>query len=176
MGGIAPSVAREQGSVPLTLVHAEGIYVHDEDGNKYIDAIGSLEASAIGHGRPEIAAAVARQYARLEFLDTLRFVSRPAVELANRLAELAPGDLDAIHLATSGSEAVEAALKLARQYHRLRGNSTKFKVIGRYGGYHGCTYGAMAIDGNYHRTRAHLYEPLPPIGRFVKATATAGEF
>jgi len=175
MGGTSAGVAKAQGG-PLVLVRGEGIYVYDEQGRRYIDAIGSLEASAIGHGRPEIAAAVARQYERIEFLDTLRYTSKPAVELAARIARLAPGDLDHVHFATSGSEAVEAALKIARQYHQQRGKAAKYKVIARYSGYHGCTYGAMALDGNYHRTRKHLFEPLPPIGRFVDANAQAAEF
>jgi adenosylmethionine-8-amino-7-oxononanoate aminotransferase len=175
MGGISASIAKTRGG-PLVLTRGEGIYVFDERGRRYIDAIGALEASAIGHGRPEIAAAVARQYEQIEFLDTLRYTTKPAVELANRLAALAPGDLDHVHFATSGSEAVEAALKIARQYHQQRGASAKYKIIARYNGYHGCTYGAMALDGNYHRTRKHLFEPLPPIGRFVDPAATARDF
>lgn len=175
MGGVAPSVMKRQGG-PLVLVKGNGIYVEDERGRQYIDAIASLEASAIGHGRPEIARAVARQYEQLEFLDTLRYTSRPAVELAERLASLAPGDLQYVHFATSGSEAVEASIKIARQFHQLRGSHAKYKVIGRYRGYHGCTYGAMALDGNYHRTKKHLFEPLPMIGRFVDPTATAADF
>ncbi len=175
MGGISAQMARADGG-PLVLVRGEGIHVYDEQGRKYIDAIGSLEASAIGHGRPEIAAAVARQYAQIEFLDTLRFTTRPAVALAERIAALAPGDLDHVHFATSGSEAVEAALKIARQYHQQREKASKYKVVARYKGYHGCTYGAMALDGNYHRTRKHLFEPLPPIARFVEAEASAADF
>lgn len=175
MGGTSAALAKMQGG-PLVLVKGQGVYVEDEQGRRYIDAIASLEASAIGHGRPEIARAVARQYEQLEFLDTLRYTSRPAVQLAERLAALAPGDLDHVHFATSGSEAVEAALKIARQYHQLRGQHAKYKVIARYRGYHGCTYGAMSLDGNYHRTRKHLFEPLPPIGRFVAAGATPADF
>jgi adenosylmethionine-8-amino-7-oxononanoate aminotransferase len=175
MGGTSAALARAQGG-PLVLVKGHGVYVEDERGRRYIDAIASLEASAIGHGRPEIARAVAQQYEQLEFLDTLRYTSRPAVRLAERLAALAPDDLEHVHFATSGSEAVEAAMKIARQYHQLRGSHAKYKVIARYRGYHGCTYGAMSLDGNYHRTRKHLFEPLPPIGRFVSAKATPAEF
>lgn len=175
MGGTSAAVAKAQGG-PLVLVKGNGVYVEDEQGRRYIDAIASLEASAIGHGRPEIARAVARQYEQLEFLDTLRYTSRPAVRLAERLAALAPENLDFVHFATSGSEAVEAAMKIARQYHQLRGAHAKYKVIARYRGYHGCTYGAMSLDGNYHRTRKHLFEPLPPIGRFVSPNATPAEF
>jgi len=175
MGGTSAALAKAQGG-PLVLVKGHGVYVEDESGRRYIDAIASLEACAIGHGRPEIARAVAQQYEQLEFLDTLRYTSRPAVQLAERLAALAPPDLERVHFATSGSEAVEAAMKIARQYQQLRGSHAKYKVIARYRGYHGCTYGAMSLDGNYHRTRKHLFEPLPPIGRFVSPQATAAEF
>lgn len=175
MAGISPTFAQERGG-PLVLVKGDGVYVECESGRRYIDAIASLEASAVGHGRVEIARAVASEYEQIEFLDTLRYTSRPAIRLAKRLATLAPGDLNRVHFATSGSEAVEAAIKIARQYHQLRGSHAKYKVIGRYLGYHGCTYGAMALDGNYHRTRKHLFEPLPAMGRFVESTATAADF
>ncbi|MBF6606085.1 MAG: aspartate aminotransferase family protein [Chloroflexi bacterium] len=175
MGNVPIDDVVAQGG-PLVLTRGDGIYLWDESGRRYIDCIASLEAVAIGHGRIEIAAAVAAQLSQLEFLDTLRYVSRPAVELADRLAALAPGDLDAVHFASSGSEAVEAGLKIARQYHYLRGRQGKFKVIARRGGYHGCTYGAMAIDGSYYRTHKEYFEPLPPIGRFVAAPDDAEEF
>jgi adenosylmethionine-8-amino-7-oxononanoate aminotransferase len=175
MGGISASIAKTQGG-PLVISRGEGIYLYDERGRRYVDAIASLEASAIGHGRAEIAEAVAHQYRQIEFVDTLRYTTRAAVQLADRIAEIAPGDLDYVHFATSGSEAVEAALKIARQYHQQRNKPAKYKVIARYSGYHGCTYGAMSLDGNYHRTRKHLFEPLPPISRFVAAEAAPAQF
>lgn len=175
MGNVPIDDVVAQGG-PLVLTRGDGIYLWDESGRRYIDCIASLEAVAVGHGRIEIAAAVAAQLSQLEFLDTLRYVSRPAVELADRLAALAPGDLEAVHFASSGSEAVEAGLKIARQYHYLRGRQEKFKVIARRGAYHGCTYGAMAIDGSYYRTHKEYFEPLPPIGRFVTAPDDAEEF
>lgn len=174
MGNTPARSSRESGN-PLVLERGSGIYLWDSAGNQYIDAIASLEAVAIGHGRHEIAEAVAAQYQRLEFFDTLRFTSGPTVDLAQRLASLLPGTLNRVHFSTSGSEAVEAALKAARQYHHLRGNPGRFKVVGRRGGYHGCTHGAMAIDGNYYRTKRELFEPLPPIGRFVRDPSSASE-
>jgi putrescine---pyruvate transaminase len=161
---------------PLVLERGDGIYVWDEDGTRYIDAIASLETVAVGHGRREIHDAILAQLGRIEFLDTLRYTSRPAVELANRLAELAPFEGAAVHFASSGSEAVEAALKIVRQYHVLRGEATRHKIIARRFGYHGCTLGAMALDGNYYRTRRELFAPLLPAAQFVLPDAPASAF
>lgn len=174
MGNTPVASSRSAGN-PLVLERGSGIYVWDEAGKRYIDAIASLEAVAIGHGRQEIAHAVLAQYERLEFFDTLRFTSGPTVDLAERLAGLLPGTIERVHFATSGSEAVESALKAARQYHHLRGEQGRFKVIARRGGYHGCTHGAMMLDGNYYRTRRDLFEPLPGGGRFVRDPSSADE-
>lgn len=157
---------------PLVLARGKGIYLWDNLGNKYIDAIASLEAVAVGHGRSEIAAAVAKQYESLEFFDTLRYTSEPTINLATKLAQLSPMANSRVHFATSGSEAVEAALKLARQYHLINGDSLRTKLIARRGGYHGCTVGAMALDGNYYRTKRQLFEPIPATGRFVSNPTT----
>jgi adenosylmethionine-8-amino-7-oxononanoate aminotransferase len=153
--------------VPV-LTRAEGVRVKDSEGNWYLDGIGSLEACAIGHGVSEMARTMARQAETLEFLDVFRYTSEPAVELATELARLTPGSLSRVQFCAGGSEAVETAMKIARQYQRLRGEGGRFKVVSRRGAYHGCTYGAMAIDGNYWSTQTALYEPLPPFGRFVE--------
>jgi adenosylmethionine-8-amino-7-oxononanoate aminotransferase len=174
MGNMPMRSSHEAGE-PLVLERGSGIYLWDTDGNRYIDAIASLEAVAIGHGRPEIREAVVTQYQKLEFFDTLRSTSPTTLNLARRLVDLLPGSINRVHFATSGSEAVESALKAARQYHHLRGEPGRFKVISRRGAYHGCTYGAMALDGNYYRTRRELFEPLPPIGRFVSSPISATE-
>lgn len=158
---------------PLVLERGDGIYLWDVNGNQYIDAIASLEASAIGHGRSEVADAVRDQYSLLEFYDTLRYTSRPTAALAKRLSSLSPMEGTRVHFATSGSEAVETALKTARQFHVIRGEVLRTKVIARRGGYHGCTMGAMALDGNYYRTKRHVFEPLPAVGRFVSVPTTA---
>ena len=170
--GNLPTASAIQSGDPMVLARGEGIYLWDMHGTRYIDAIASLEAVAIGHGRPEIADAVGRQYAQLEFYDTLRFTSEPTIELARRLAELSPMPDSRVHFATSGSEAVEAALKIARQFHLLNGDPLRTKVIGRRGGYHGCTVGAMALDGNYYRTKRHYFESVPDVGRFVPVPTT----
>jgi adenosylmethionine-8-amino-7-oxononanoate aminotransferase len=171
MGNMPKFTATAAGD-PLVLARGEGIYLWDSSGKKYIDAIASLEAVAIGHGRREIADAITAQYAKLEFYDTLRYTSEPTVNLANKLAELSPMKGSRIHFATSGSEAVEAAIKLTRQFHVLNGDFLRTKLIARRGGYHGCTMGAMALDGNYYRTKRQLFEPVPYIGRFVPVPTT----
>jgi adenosylmethionine-8-amino-7-oxononanoate aminotransferase len=154
---------------PPVLVAAEGTWMLDSDGNRYLDGVSALEACVAGHIRPELADAALRQMQQLEFLDVFRYASPPAVELAARLAEITPGTLSRVHFTPGGSEAVETAIKVAMQYHRLGGRPERYKVITREGAYHGCTFGAMAVDGNYFGTRTHLYDPLPGFGRIAPA-------
>jgi adenosylmethionine-8-amino-7-oxononanoate aminotransferase len=150
---------------PPVLVAAEGTWMVDTEGNRYLDGVSALEACVAGHIRPELADAAYQQMQQLEFLDVFRYASSPAIELAARLAEITPGSLSRVHYTPGGSEAVETAIKVAKQYHLLRGEPERYKVITREGAYHGCTFGAMAVDGNYFGTRVHLYDPLPPFGR-----------
>lgn len=150
------------------IVDSEGCWLVDIDGRRYLDGLAALEASALGHREPRLAAAAAAQYATVEFVDTFRYVTPSTVELSAKIAELAPGTLNRTHFSAGGSEAVEAALKIARQFHVLRGDPFRSKVVSRYGAYHGCTYGAMAVDGHFYATRNYLYEPLPALGRFAR--------
>lgn len=173
MGNVVRRAASASGN-PLVLERGEGIYLWDTEGNRYIDAIASLETVAVGHGREEIWAAVDAQYRKLEFFDTLRYTSAPTVALADRLAALTPGDLSRVHFATSGSEAVEAALKIIRQFHLLQGDALRTKVIARRGAYHGCTLGAMELDGNYYRTRREVFAPRGT-ARFVSDPMSVDE-
>jgi adenosylmethionine-8-amino-7-oxononanoate aminotransferase len=154
---------------PPVLVSAEGSWMVDTDGKRYLDGVSALEACVAGHIRPELAEAAYRQMQQLEFLDVFRYTSPPAINLAARLAEITPGTLSRVHFTPGGSEAVETAIKIAKQYHYLRGNPNRYKVITREGAYHGCTFGAMAVDGGYFGTRVHLYDPLPPFGRIAPA-------
>ncbi|MCP4164825.1 MAG: aminotransferase class III-fold pyridoxal phosphate-dependent enzyme [Chloroflexi bacterium] len=125
-----------------------------------------LEACVAGHIRPELADAAYEQMQRLEFFDVFRYASPPAIELAARLAEITSGSLQRVHFTPGGSEAVETAIKIAKQYHMIvRGDKKRYKVITREGAYHGCTFGAMAVDGEYFGTQIHFYDPLPPFGR-----------
>jgi taurine-pyruvate aminotransferase len=153
---------------PPVLVTAEGSWMVDSDGNRYLDGVSALEACIAGHGREELTGAAYQQMQRLEFLDVFRYASPPAIELAARLAEITPGSLSRVHFTPGGSEAVETAIKVAQQYHHFRGESGRFKVITREGAYHGCTFGAMAVDGGYFGSRVDLFE-LPAFGRVAPA-------
>jgi adenosylmethionine-8-amino-7-oxononanoate aminotransferase len=129
------------------MARGDGCYVYDAAGKRYLDGLSGLFTVQVGHGRDELAQAAARQAATLEYFPIWTYAHVPAVQLATRLAQLAPGDLNRVFFTTSGSEAVESAWKLARQYFRAIGQSTRHKVIARRTAYHGTTLGALAITG-----------------------------
>jgi adenosylmethionine-8-amino-7-oxononanoate aminotransferase len=143
---------------PPVAVGGEGIYLIDEQGRRYIDACGGAAVSCLGHGHPEVVAAMSEQAARLEYIHTGFFTSDAAEKLAAMVAEMSPGSLDRVWYTSSGSEAIEAALKLARQYHLERGETGRNYVIARRLSYHGNTLGALAAGGSAWRRAP--YEPL----------------
>ena len=149
---------RYTGARPPIAVRGEGVYLFDADGRRYVDACGGAAVSCLGHGHPEIIAAVAEQTAKLEFIHTGFFTSDAAEELAAIMADQSPGSLDRVWFTSSGSEAIEAALKLARQYHLERGDSGRSRIITRRQSYHGNTLGALAAGGSVWRRIP--YEPL----------------
>src|SRR5205809_1185068 len=154
-----PWLADEQ----LVIDRAEGVWVWTEDGKKLMDGFAGLAVVNVGHGRREIAEAIAEQTVRLAYYPTTRqFSNRPAAELAAKLATLTPGDLDYTLFATSGSEANERAMQIARHYWIARGKPDKHKVISLQGGYHGATMGTFAVCGLPHMTAA--YAALQPAG------------
>jgi adenosylmethionine-8-amino-7-oxononanoate aminotransferase len=155
--------------VPI-IVRGDGCYVWDQHGKKYLDGLSSLFCTNIGHGRADVAQAGAGQIDELGFYTNWTFAHPRAIELAAKIAELAPGDLNRVFFTSGGSEAVESALKLARQYHKLRGNGTKYKVIARETAYHGTTFGALTATG-IANLRAP-FEPLPAGGCHVANTNT----
>jgi adenosylmethionine-8-amino-7-oxononanoate aminotransferase len=132
--------------VPV-IVRGEGAYVFDAKGRRYLDGLAGLFVSMVGHGRSEIAEAGARQAKELAYFPLWSYAHPRAIELAERLANLAPGDLNRVFFTTGGSEAVESAWKLARQYFRAIGEPERFKVISRDIAYHGATMGALSITG-----------------------------
>jgi len=132
--------------VPV-MVRGEGAYVWDQNGKRYLDGLSGLFTSQIGHGRTELAEAASKQASELAYFPLWTYAHPRAIELAERIAELAPGDLNRIFFTTGGSEAVESAWKLARQYFRLIGQPYKTKVISRNIAYHGTTMGALSITG-----------------------------
>ncbi|MCK0150489.1 aspartate aminotransferase family protein [Marivita sp. S6314] len=143
---------------PVKAVRGEGCYLYDETGKQYFDGSGGAAVSCLGHGDPEIIQAIQDQAARLAYAHTGFFTSDPAEALADLLVEHAPGDLDRVYFVSGGSEAVESALKLARQYFLEIGQDQRRHVIARRQSYHGNTLGALATGGNAWR-RAQ-FEPI----------------
>lgn len=124
-----------------------GCVLTDVDGRQYLDALSGLFVVQAGYGRGDIAQAGADQGAELAYFPLWSYGHEPAIRLAGRLAELAPGDLNRVFFTSSGSESVETALKMIRQYHRLRGDMGRYKVISRSIAYHGVTMGALSVTG-----------------------------
>ncbi len=141
---------------------AEGIYLYDTEGNRYLDGCSGSLVANLGHGNRRVAARLARQAEAVGFTHGSRFLNRPAISLARRLADAAPGDLSRAYLVSGGSEAVETAIKMARQYFQERdgAGSARWKVIGRDGDYHGATLGALGVTG--HEPRRRRYHPMLP--------------
>jgi len=156
-----------RGEVPV-IVRGSGQYVFDQNGKRYLDGLSGLFVSQIGHGRREVAEAGARQGSELAYFPLWSYAHPRAVELAQRLADLAPGDLNQVFFTTSGSEAVEAAWKLAKQYFKITGEPGRYKVISRDIAYHGTSMGALAITGL--PAIKEPFEPLTPGGVRVPNT------
>jgi adenosylmethionine-8-amino-7-oxononanoate aminotransferase len=159
----------EEHEIPI-LVRGEGCYVWDEHGNRYLDGLSSLFCVNAGHGRAELGEAAARQAKELGFWTNWSYAHPRAIELAARIAALTPGDLNRVFFTSGGSEAVESAWKLARNYHRMRGEAARTKVIAREIAYHGTSLGALAATGiTSIRTQ---FEPLAPGGCHVPNTGS----
>src|SRR5947209_807101 len=153
--------------VPI-IVRGDGCYVYDEHGKRYIDGLSALFCVNIGHGRADIAQAGAEQAKELGFFTNWSYAHPRSIELAARVAGLAPGDLNRVFFTSGGSEAVESALKLARQYFRLTGKPNKHKVIAREIAYHGTSLGALSATGV--TALRQPFEPLAPGGCHVPNT------
>ncbi|MEV5572990.1 aspartate aminotransferase family protein [Spirillospora sp. NPDC052269] len=153
--------------IPM-IVRGEGAYVFDDQGRRYLDGLAGLFTVQAGHGREELAQAAAKQAAELAFFPIWSYGHPKAVELAARLADLAPGDLNRVFFTTGGGEAVESAWKLAKHYFKLVGKPTKHKVISRAVAYHGTPHGALSLTG-LPGIKAP-YEPLVPSGFRVPNT------
>jgi adenosylmethionine-8-amino-7-oxononanoate aminotransferase len=147
---------------PIVIDRGEGCYIWDSEGNRYLDALAALYCVNIGYGPwPEIAEAARAQLERLPFFTNwVGFATQPSIDLADKVAELVPIDVGRVFFCGGGSEAVESALKVARQYHRLRGEPTRFKFVSRRSAYHGTTMGAISINGS--PALRSQFEPLLP--------------
>ncbi len=149
----------DEADVPI-IVRGEGAYVYDARGRRYLDALAGLFVNQLGHGRTDLAEAAAKQASTLAFFPLWSYAHPAAIELAERLANYAPGDLNRVFFTTGGGEAVETAWKLAKQYFKLTGKPMKHKVISRYVAYHGTTQGALSITGIPDAKK--YFEPLVP--------------
>ncbi len=130
------------------MVSGQGCYVQDDKGNDYLDGLAGLFCSNIGHGRQDLAAAAGKQAEKLAFFPNWGFATPPTIEAAALIAELAPGDdLSEVFFVSTGSEAVESAVKFARNYYVARGEESRYKVIARDWAYHGTTLGALSVTG-----------------------------
>ena len=132
--------------VPI-IVRGDGAYVWDAQGRKYLDALGGLFVSQLGHGRTDLAEVAAKQASELAFFPLWSYAHPTAIELAEKIAGYAPGDLNRVFFTSGGGEAVESAWKLAKNYFKLVGKPGKHKVISRAIAYHGTTQGALSITG-----------------------------
>jgi len=130
------------------MVRGEGCRLFDARGRSYLDGLAGLYVVNVGHGRTEIAEAMAKQARELAYVSAASYTNLAAVQLAEVLAGLTPGDLDRFFFCSGGSEAIESALKIAKQVQAMRGFPKRYKVIARRGGYHGATFGAMSITSS----------------------------
>ena len=151
--------AYESADVPI-IVKGEGAYIYDAKGKRYLDALAGLFVTQVGHGREEIAEAAAKQTKELAFHPLWSYAHPNAIELAQRVANYAPGDLNRVFFTSGGGEAVETAWKLAKQYFKMTGKPGKHKVISRAVAYHGTTQGALSITGVPELKT--MFEPLVP--------------
>ncbi len=153
--------------VPV-IVRGEGCYVYDEHGNRYLDGLSALYCVNIGHGRAELGQAAADQGAKLGFYTNWSYAHPKSIELASKIAELAPGSLNRVFFTSGGSEAVESAWKLAKAYHAAHGEPSRYKIVSRKLAYHGTSMGALAITGLTPLRQP--FEPMTPGGIHVANT------
>ncbi len=155
----APSYLFYQSRNPRPFLdRGEGIYLYDEDGNRYIDGSSGAMVSNIGHSNPRVLAKMKAQMDKATFGYRLHFRTHPSEDLAARTVAMTPEGLDRVFFVSGGSEAVESAVKLARQYALTQGEGSRHKVISRFPSYHGCTFGALELTGY-----APLRDPFAPM-------------
>jgi len=147
----------------MVFERGEGCYLTDVRGRTFLDGLsGGAFVTNIGHGRREVAQAMAAQAEQLAYVTPYNFAAPATIRLAEKVAQLAPGDLNRVFFTSGGSEAVETALKIAKQYHWLNGEQKRTKVITRRGSYHGSTFYAMSVTGASHEYNNKIFAPLVP--------------
>jgi adenosylmethionine-8-amino-7-oxononanoate aminotransferase len=154
---------------PLILTEGEGVWVTDVDGNRYLDSISGVYTVSVGHRNQAAIDAVTAQLHRIAFASPVMTTNPAAIELATLLTRVSPPGMTTVKFFSGGSEACEAAIKLARQYHSQTGNPHKVKILGRYGDYHGATLGALGSSGSAGASRSfgpfapgfvHVHQPM----------------
>ena len=145
---------------PLIMVRADGVHYWDVNGKQYLDGLSGIYVASVGHNNRRVIEAIKQQLDTLTFSPVMHGTNPLAVQLANKLVGVAPDDMAAAKFFSGGSETTEAAIKMARQYHRLTGNATKYKIIGRYHSWHGSTMGSLSAGGL--KSRRAVNEPLAP--------------
>jgi len=143
---------------PFVFAEGDGIWLTDVDGKRYIDGLSGVFVNSLGYRNRAMIDAIVAQLEKLHFAPPLHGTTTIAVELVKALLEFAPSGMGAVKLLSGGSEATEAAMKMARQYHKQSGHPRKYKIIARYGGYHGATMGALSASGGWERKS--VFEPL----------------
>lgn len=151
-----PLYYRQRKAMPK-IVRGEGLYLFDDEGNKYMDAAGGAKVVSIGHGVQEVADAIGNQARAVGFVYTGNFRHDAQDDLAREVMNFAPSEMDQVYFTSGGSEAAEVAMKFARHYHLAQGNPKKWKIIGRWHSYHGATFGTLSVGGQTKRRVA--YEP-----------------
>src|SRR6516162_7307405 len=145
---------------PLIMAKADGVHYWDVNGKRYLDALSGIYVVSVGHNNRRVIEAIRKQLDTLHFSPPMHGTNPVAVQLANLLAELALGDLSTVKFQCGGAEVIEAAIKLARQYHKLAGSPGKYKIIGRYLSWHGSTLGSLSASGL--KSRKTVNEPMAP--------------
>ena len=156
------SVNRDFKQEPRFLVRAEGMYYWNQKGEKLLDGCAGLFTHAAGHHPPSIVEAIKNQLDELDYLPPFHYAQQGAFDLAQRIAELTPGALNQIFFTNSGSESVETAMKVALQYHRLRGDGQRTRFVGRERAYHGVNFGGISVGGMV-RNRESFGTGLPGV-------------
>ena len=169
----------EQGG-PTIMVEGDGVRVKDSEGNEWVDVNGGYSSVNIGYGRKEVAEAMYKQMQELSYFPQ-GSASIPAIKLAKKLSDITPGDLNRSWFSSGGSEANETAIKIARAYHKRKGEGSRYKIISRMGSYHGAT-GGVLLAGSGDRSDYEpasypgmLYAPHPDPYRCDLGGATASE-
>ncbi|HSR09970.1 MAG TPA: aminotransferase class III-fold pyridoxal phosphate-dependent enzyme [Thermodesulfobacteriota bacterium] len=148
---------REWKKTPPLIDRAEGVYLYDREGKRYLDGSGGPAVINIGHGVGEVIDAMMAQARKVCFPYVGHFSSDAQIELSRKVVAFAPPGMARVYFVSGGSEATEIAMKMARQYHLVRGDSSRVKIIGRWQGYHGATIGALSVSG--HTSRRNDYQP-----------------